>query len=262
MDKVRDSDGLLAAIERGGLDEAARYWDAKFGHRTGLRSALLALADQGMIEAEVLGEGERREVLWARTLELPPPSVASDIATQPARKEIGIDSEISRNVFVVHGRDDQLRTSMFEFLRSIDLRPLEWSELTAAAGGSPYIGDLLDLGFGNAQAFVIMFTPDEEVALSSHIPSHDRDAGYQARPNVIFEAGLAMGRHPDRTVIVEVGRLRPISDLTGRHTVRLDDTSEGRVALRQDLARRLESAGCPVSLAGSDWHEVGRFIAP
>jgi len=50
----------------------------------------------------------------------------------------------SRAVFVVHGRNVAVRDSMFNFLRAIGLRPLEWETavgLTAKA--SPYIGGLL-----------------------------------------------------------------------------------------------------------------------
>lgn len=66
---------------------------------------------------------------------------------------------------------------------------------------------------------------------------------------------MAMGRHPKRTVLVEIGRLRPFSDVGGRHVLRLDSSSQRR----QDLAERLRTAGCSVDLSGRDWHKVGSF---
>jgi hypothetical protein len=33
----------------------------------------------------------------------------------------------------------------------------------------------------------------------------------QARPNVLFEAGMTFGKHADRTVIVEFGKTRPLA---------------------------------------------------
>ena len=36
-----------------------------------------------------------------------------------------------RDVLVVHGRNEDLRRSMFEFLRSIGLNPIEWSMAVA-----------------------------------------------------------------------------------------------------------------------------------
>ena len=74
---------------------------------------------------------------------------------------------------------------------------------------------------------------------------------------MLFEAGMAMERDQDRTVLVELGSLRPFSDTAGRHTIRLNNS----VQQRQQLAKRLESAGCPVNLEGIDWHTDGDFEA-
>jgi hypothetical protein len=77
----------------------------------------------------------------------------------------------------------------------------------------------------------------------------------QARPNVLFEAGMAMGRERDRTVLVELGTVRPFSDIAGRLTIKLSNDS----AARQELAERLKTAGCSVDLSGRDWHTEGDF---
>jgi predicted nucleotide-binding protein len=79
----------------------------------------------------------------------------------------------------------------------------------------------------------------------------------QPRPNVLFEAGLALGRHPDKTVLVEVGKLRKFSDIAGRHVVRLSN----EYAKRNDLANRLEKLGCMVDKQGTDWTKAGDFNA-
>lgn len=168
-----------------------------------------------------------------------------------------------RVVFVVHGRNEPLRRAMFDFLRNIGLSPLEWTraiELTQSA--SPYIGKVLDTAFDQATAVVVLMTPDEvaylQTAYASGLDDPETRPAPQARPNVLFEAGMAMGRDPRRTVLVEVGEIRPFSDLAGRHAVRLSND----VARRQDLAQRLKTAGCAVDLSGTDWHEAGDFKAP
>ena len=169
----------------------------------------------------------------------------------------------ARNVFVVHGRNEVARRAMFDFLKALDLHPLEWSEAVGATGeGSPYIGDVLDAAFSRARAIVVLFTPDDEARLKEPFraesdPLYEVQLTGQARPNVLFEAGMALARNPDRTILVELGDLRPFSDIGGRHTVRLD----GSLPKRQALAQRLEDAGCPVNLQGTDWQAAGNFDA-
>ena len=168
-----------------------------------------------------------------------------------------------RVVFVVHGRNTAARDALFDFLRAVGLHPLEWSEAVEATGSaSPYIGEVLDAAFSVAQAVVVLLTPDDDARLRQHFwkesdSPYETMAGSQPRPNVLFEAGMAMGRDARRTVLVELGMLRPISDIAGRHTIRLDDTSQRR----QDLAQRLKRAGCSVNIEGTDWHSSGDFQA-
>ena len=168
-----------------------------------------------------------------------------------------------RTVFVVHGRNGVARRAMFDFLRAIGLHPLEWSELLQSTGTTaPYIGQVLDAAFLQAKAVLVLFTPDDEVRLKevfrdSSDPDYEAELTGQARPNVLFEAGMAMGRNADQTVLVELGELRPFSDVAGRHVVRLDNS----VGQRQGLAQRLRTAGCSVNLDGTDWHSIGDFEA-
>ena len=167
-----------------------------------------------------------------------------------------------RDVFVVHGRNSRARNAMFDFLRALGLNPLEWSELVTATGqGSPYIGDILDAAFSRAHAVVVLMTPDDEVRLREQFRSdnepEEAELKGQARPNVLFEAGMAFGRYAHRTILVEIGQLRPFSDVVGRHTIRFDNSSERR----NELAQRLKNAGCPVNTERIDWLSAGNFSA-
>lgn len=171
------------------------------------------------------------------------------------------DEPDPRKVFVVHGRNADARGSMFDFLRSVGLNPIEWSQAIALTGKpSPYVGEILDAAFAEAQAVVVLLTGDDVAKLRAEFliesdPETDKHLTPQARPNVLFEAGMAFGTHQDRTVLVEMGDLRPFSDIAGRHVVRIDNSTEKR----QDLLDRLKIAGCPVDLSGRDWHTKGDF---
>ena len=201
--------------------------------------------------------------------------VTDDFITGPPGEHLEVASERiqeirpatgTREVFVVHGRNLSARDELFNFLRAIDLRPLEWPEAVQSTGeGSPYIGQILDAAFSRAHAVVVLFTPDDEARLKKPFQT-DRDTSDetqlrgQARPNVLFEAGMAMARSQKRTILVEfakLGNLRPFSDIDGRHFIRLDNS----VGCRQELAQRLQAAGCPANLDGTDWRAAGDFEA-
>ena len=166
-----------------------------------------------------------------------------------------------KKVFVVHGRNSAARKAMFTFLRCLGLQPMEWSEaVRLTEKPSPFIGEILDAAFTKAQAVVVLLTPDDIAHLDHQFltnddPPHEKNPTPQARPNVLFEAGMAMGRDSDRTIFVELGKLRPFSDIYGRHVVRINNSTESR----QDLADRLRAAGCDVDLSNRDWHSMGDF---
>lgn len=167
-----------------------------------------------------------------------------------------------RKVFVIHGRNEVARRGMFDFLRSIGLQPIEWEQAIAMTGsGSPYIGQVLDAVFNEAQAVVVLQTPDDVGYLHDSLGrpgDPDCEPKMQARQNVTFEAGMAMGRDQDRTILVTLGDVRQFSDVHGRHYVRMDNSPQQR----QALANRLKSAGCEVDLTGTDWHTAGDLSAP
>src|SRR6185437_11094830 len=125
---------------------------------------------------------------------------------------------------------------------------------------TPYIGQVLDIAFTKAQAVIVLMTPDDEGKLrdeffiENELP-HEKNLTPQARSNVLFEAGMAMGRFPRRTILIELGDLRPFSDVGGRHVLRMNNSS----VKRQELAQRLETAGCQVNMTGTDWHTAGLF---
>lgn len=199
-------------------------------------------------------------------------NVTNDYIRHPPGHASSVDATTSQtlrpsanatDVFVVHGRNYPARSALFVFLRSIGLRPLEWSEAIRATGQpAPYIREILNAAFSKAHAVLVLFTPDDEARLteplrSDNDPPHETQLSGQARPNVIFEAGMAFGRFEKRTVLVELGELRPFSDIAGIHVVRLDNTTQRR----QELAERLKAAGCPVQLDGVSWHDAGDFEA-
>ena len=185
--------------------------------------------------------------------------------TEPGGTAKSMTSSMSidkRKVFVVYGRNSKARSALFDFLRAIDLHPMEWEQVIASTGKpTPFIGEALEAGFSIAQAAVVMLTGEDMARvgkryLLSHDPTEEKTLTPQPRANVLFEAGMSLGRYPDRTVLVAIGSYRKFSDIDGRHILRLSND----VASRQTLADRLSSAGCAVVTAHkTDWHKRGDF---
>ena len=169
-----------------------------------------------------------------------------------------------RKVFVVHGRNEKARKAMFDFLYSIGLKPLEWGEaLLLTKDASPFPQQVLDKALEVAQAIIILITGDDIARLRDRFikdsdPEYERKLTIQARPNVIFETGLAFGRNPKRTVLVELEKetTRPFTDALGRLSIRISNSPKAR----KSLIDRLELAGCEINLQGKqEWLDAGDF---
>ncbi len=172
---------------------------------------------------------------------------------------------MSRRVMVIYGRNTEANKALFAFLYSIGLDPIEWEEAVALTGqGSPYIGDVLDKAFQHSQAALAFLTGDDLARIGTryqtpHDPPEETTLTPQARPNVLFELGMALGRYPDRTVIVSFGHTRQFSDTIGRHVVRLSNDPVSR----KKLAQRLKNVGCAVNIESKDeWMAIGDFDSP
>jgi predicted nucleotide-binding protein len=170
----------------------------------------------------------------------------------------GSDEERRKTVMVVYGQDEDTRRDMFSFLHCLHLLPIEWNNAIARTGkASPYVGEILKTAFSMAQAFLVLMTPDEQAVLRPELrrTPRDGDVAFQPRPNVILEAGMALSYDEARTILVCTGLLRGMSDLDGRHLVRLDNSAERR----NDLVQRLKIAGCNPKTDGADWIRTGNF---
>ena len=77
-----------------------------------------------------------------------PTAVGKDLKTGNVIQPMAPSANPDR-VFVVHGRNQAAADSMFAFLRSLGLKPIEWDQAVAMTGkGSPYVGEVLDVAFG------------------------------------------------------------------------------------------------------------------
>lgn len=107
---------------------------------------------------------------------------------------------------------------------------------------------------------VVLMTPDDTVRLHPGLagerdPDHETAVGCQARPNVLVELGMALMAYPERTIVIEIGSLRPVGDLAGLNVIRFDGS--GRAIAK--VVSRLREAGCPVDDSDTAWKDPSRF---
>lgn len=238
------------------------------------RLATLAVAvDSGVPVNRVATDeelGQLREMSGQRSpTPAPAPQVvrvAAPVRATPAPrggkpKPKPVAPKAARSVLVVHGRDTGVQTDFFTFLRNLDLLPIEWVRaIGATKKGNATVQEIVDELFKMASAVVVLSTPDDLVTLAPRLrkatdhPNESQLVG-QARPNVFYEAGMAMSLFRDKTVFVQVGVVKAFSDIGGTHITRLSNSATSR----KELATKLEAVGLAVDTDGTAWLDDGDF---
>lgn len=182
----------------------------------------------------------------------------------PDRDEQALESHAvnesdRRTVFIIHGRNTAAKNAVEQFVRCLGLNPLDFDQVSSELGGSPFIGEVVRKGLQLAHGIIAVFTPDEFSALDQAFrwdgDKSEDSLRWQSRPNVIFEAGMAFGMSRERTVLVTLGgQVSLFSDVSGIHTVRLDNSVESRKKLRQ----RLIGMKCAVDTRPDAWTDSTR----
>lgn len=189
-----------------------------------------------------------------QTTRAPRATATRSVSAKPRAKR-------GRTVMVVYGRDGATKQAMFDFLESLDLKPMSWTQgIRETKIANPTVRQIVDALFAKAVAVVVLLTPDDEAQLKPEFhkkndPAYEKELTGQARPNVLFEAGMAMSSHPDRTVMTQLGDLRPFTDIGGIHITHLDNSIDAR----RELATKLDNAGCEVDFDTDKWRTAGNF---
>ncbi|MBM4032880.1 MAG: hypothetical protein FJ291_13980 [Planctomycetes bacterium] len=170
--------------------------------------------------------------------------------------------DLARMVYVVHGRNTLARDAMDAFLKRLGITPVYFEKaITWTGQGNPHPCDVIKAAFDRVGAVLVLLSGDDLACLKPDYvrgddPDDEKSLTPQARPNVLFEAGFAYSLHNDRTILVQVGKLRGLSDLLGLHIPRMKNTK----AFREDLVARLRTAQCDIRKK-KGWKTAGDFDA-
>ena len=163
-----------------------------------------------------------------------------------------------KKVFIIHGQNQNAADEMAKFVFSLGLEPLKFGEIRSRmGGGNTNIADVVVQGMSEAAHVIALFTPDEFSELRPKLARGKKGEElhrWQGRPNVIFEAGIAYGRDPERVIFVKLGDVSLFTDANHVHYYKPTNDPKGH---RKDLKRWLAHR-CPVN-DSDQWMEVGDF---
>lgn len=164
-----------------------------------------------------------------------------------------------KNVLLISGKDQKLTGDMRHFLRKIGLRPFEPQGQFPGGVSDPY--KALQRAINAACAVVVVLTGDDEARLQQQWYILDDDKEDELKPfpqprlNVLFGAGIAFARCPNKTILVKRGRVRLCRYFEDRRLVELGDQFEQRYS----FIEMLRCVGCAVDLSSNEWIDVGNF---
>ena len=163
--------------------------------------------------------------------------VEEDSQQSPTPKVNSSNGSLTRQVFVVHGRDEGTKDNVARFLETLDLQPVILQDLPNK--GRTIIEkfeEYAQVGFA-----VILCTPDDIGALATEKES----LVPRPRQNVILEWGFFLGRiGRERACALVKGNVEIPSDYAGVVYIELDDSG----GWKTKLARELRNAGVCVDL--------------
>lgn len=213
-------------------------------------AALSLAAKVGISPGKYATADELRELRSVGQSFTPPSPTLTPPTAAPkkAKKSQALSAKQSR-AWVVHGRNLKARDAVVSILKSLALKVLDFkTAIMRTKQGSPYVGTILRTAFNVADIVVVLLTPDDDVKLrkiyfKKNEPAYEKKLMGQPRPNVLFEAGQAFGIHPDRTILVQVGNMKPHpTDVLGRHICMLSNDPDSR----EDLVKKLRGIGAVV----------------
>lgn len=108
-------------------------------------------------------------------------------------EEAAEDSVVKNKVFIVHGHDEKLKYQLSDWLRKIGVEPIILHE--QANGGTSSILDKLER-YSDVDCAIALFTADDVGS------EKGKKLQPRARQNVVFEAGMFLGKLGKKRVIV------------------------------------------------------------
>ena len=148
-----------------------------------------------------------------------------------------LEKEKNEKIFIVHGRNNELKETIARFLETLELTPIILHEQSNQ--GKTIIEKLeshSDVGFA-----VVLMTPDD----MGYLVNEESSAKYRARQNVVFELGYFIGKL-GRTHVAAIvkGDIEIPTDISGVFYIGVDNNDNWKMM----LAKEIKGAGYNINL--------------
>lgn len=144
---------------------------------------------------------------------------------------------ISNRIFLVHGKDNELKESTARFLTKLELMPIILHEQTSK--GRTIIEKFED--YSDVAFALVLMTPDDIGAIAEN----KENLMKRARQNVVFELGYFIGKLGRKNVVALVkGDIEIPSDLYGVVYIGIDNNDNWKM----QLSKEIKAAGLNIDM--------------
>jgi predicted nucleotide-binding protein len=142
-----------------------------------------------------------------------------------------IRKKVSKRIFIVHGKDEEMKQAVARVLEKLELEPIILHEQPDK--GQTIIEKLID--YSDVNFAIVLLSPDDIFSLKSHLSEETKK---RARQNVIFELGFFIGKLGRENVVAvyrEEKNFEMPSDYSGVVYIPYDDSGQWQNSLIKEL---------------------------
>lgn len=146
-------------------------------------------------------------------------------------KTENIKSELSKNIFIVHGHNEEMKQSSARFVEKIELKPIILHEQPSK--GKTIIEKFNE--YSNVSFAIVLLSADD---IAYNKKDKIENASFRARQNVIFELGFFIGKIGRENVVVlheQIDNFEIPSDYKGVLYIPYDSIGNWKLSIAKEL---------------------------
>jgi hypothetical protein len=146
------------------------------------------------------------------------------------------EKNAEKRVFLIHGRNLRAVKDLKKTIDNWGYRTETFQDVRGGLAGGATIQEIIKRGLQGVAAAVVFMSPDQLTFIDPVLRESEHElARWEARPNVMFEAGMAYEQAANKMILVALRGVLLPSDLAGLDVIYFDDP-QGKDVLKLRLA--------------------------